>query len=75
MPVSASRRGLVLTSSGDDMAYFLTVVLTAIFFYMVGYADCLSTYYKRAEKGTIFEAKGKVYRMVQVQIKDEDTDD
>ncbi|WP_155720795.1 hypothetical protein [Acinetobacter venetianus] len=54
------------------MASVLWVVLASIVFYMVGYADCLSTYYKRAENKEIFEVKGKVYRMVEVEIKSEE---
>lgn len=72
MPVSAGCRDPVLTSSEGYMAGFLWVVLASIVFYMVGYADCLSTYYKRAENKEIFEAKGKVYRMVEVEIKSEE---
>ncbi|ENX20167.1 hypothetical protein F892_03090 [Acinetobacter vivianii] len=52
------------------MQTFLLCVVVSIVFYLVGYSSCLSTYYQRAEKKEPFEAKGKIYRMVEIQVKE-----
>lgn len=54
------------------MESFLWCVLFSIIFYIVGFVHCLKKYYEHAEKKEIFEAKGKVYRMVEVKVKSEE---
>lgn len=58
----------------NDSSWIFLLVIVSFFSFMWGYANCLSTYYKRAETGKPFAAKGKVYVMREVAIKEYDYD-
>lgn len=56
------------------MNNFWFFVVVAIVFYVFGYAQSLSSWYEGAKSGKLFEYEGKVYRIVEVKIDENNHD-
>lgn len=52
----------------NPLSILLLITIVAIVAFCFGFANSMNFYYERAEKGTPFEAKGKIYRIVEVEI-------